>query len=827
MVSLKSNAVKNLILLLLLGGAVPCASAAYKGRVVVDVNHNHESDKADAPLKGVVVTDGQHTVMTDKDGRFSLPGYTKTRFITVTTPSGYAAVDKYYIPVAVGTTSYDFLLEKNERSAGKDHSFLHITDTEISGRGASENWVSGLRDYVKNQPDVAFLVHTGDICYENGLISHIKIVNKETMHCPVYYVVGNHDLVKGDYGEQLFESIYGPSWYSFDAGNVHYVVTPMAGGDYKPSYTVDEVYQWLKNDLAMKAPGKALVIFNHDVLSTGNELYFGPDEAHRLNLRDYDLKAWVYGHFHVNYVRNQAGVYTICSAPPDKGGIDHSVGAFREIKFTDTTLQSMDLHYCFVNARAVIASPANGNGYTVNGKVPVSVNAYKSGTNVTKVTAALKASGVNAFGNPQPLAQQTDWNWSIDLPVSGDSAHLQVTAYFSDGTQVVTITDFKVQKQNRAQPGGNWTNLLNDVAHAGNAGVNLQAPLQLSWMHNLGSNVFMSSPIVADKTVFVATVDENYKQRAGVTAMDAATGVVKWKFTTRNSVKNSIAWDDNTVFAQDAEGYLYALDAGTGKLRWERKLAMNGYPYLEDGLIAKAGNVYAGTGKALGAYSAKNGSPLWTNQDWNYREGTTTTLTLAGNVLTTGVQWGALYGNDATTGKKLWEINSDGMRNRGASTTLYDGKLYVISEKSLFIIDPASGNVLTRKEYPGMSLDVTSTPLITDREIIFGTADKGMVALNKTTFGVQWQTQTERSLIFTAPYTTLPFASVETSPVYSNGVVYFGASDGCLYGLKAATGEIVWKYDAGAPVFSSVALSGNCLYAADFAGNVYCFSSAL
>lgn len=825
MVSLKSNAVKHLILLLLLGGAAPGASAAYKGRVVVDANHNQQTDKADTPLKGVVVTDGQHTTLTDKDGRFTLPGYAKTRFITVTTPSGYAAVDKYYIPVAAGTTAYDFLLEKHERSAAKDHSFLHITDTEISGRGASENWVGGLRDYIKNQQEVAFLIHTGDICYENGLISHIKIVNKETMHCPVYYVVGNHDLVKGDYGEQLFESIYGPSWYSFDAGNVHYVVTPMAGGDYKPSYTVEEVYQWLKNDLAMKAPGKALVIFNHDVLSTNNNFYFGPDEAHRLDLRQYDLKAWVYGHFHVNYVRNQQGVYTICSAPPDKGGIDHSVGAFREIRFADTTLQSMDLHYCFVNAGVVIATPANGNGYTVNGQLPVSVNAYKSGTNVVKVTAALQAVGSNTLDDARSLVQQTDWNWSGSLPVSGDSAHLAVTAWFSDGTQTTTTTAFKVQQEQHAAPGGNWPNLLYNVEHTGNADIQLQAPLQLAWTRNLGGNVFMSSPVVGDKTVFVATVDENYKQRAGVTAMDAASGAVKWKYTTRNSVKNSIAWDGNTVFAQDAEGYLYALDAATGQLRWERKLAMNGYPYLEDGLIAKDGKVYAGTGKALGAYDGKDGHPYWNNQDWNYREGTTTTLTLAGNVLTTGVQWGALYGNDATTGKKLWEINSDGMRMRGASTTLYDGKLYVISEKSLFIIDPASGNVITRKEYPGLSLDVTSTPLITDQEIIFGTADKGMVALNKTTFGVQWQTQTGQSLIFTAPYTTLPFASVETSPVYSNGVVYFGASDGYLYGLKAATGAVVWKYNTGVPVLASVALSGNCLYAADFAGNVYCFYS--
>ena len=51
-------------------------------------------------------------------------------------------------------------------------------------------------------------------------------MNTENMDCPVFYCIGNHDLVKGKYGEELFENIYGPVYYSFDAGRVHYIVTP-------------------------------------------------------------------------------------------------------------------------------------------------------------------------------------------------------------------------------------------------------------------------------------------------------------------------------------------------------------------------------------------------------------------------------------------------------------------------------------------------------------------------------------------------------------------------------------------------------------------------
>ena len=53
--------------------------------------------------------------------------------------------------------------------------------------------------------------------------------------------------------------------------------------------------------------------------------------------------------------------------------------------------------------------------------------------------------------------------------------------------------------------------------------------------------------------------------------------------------------------------------------------------------------------------------------------------------------------------------------------------------------------------------------------------------------------------------------------------MYVGASDGTIYGVNKENGQLVWKHETGAPVFSSVAISGNVLIAADFGGNIYAF----
>ena len=130
--------------------------------------------------------------------------------------------------------------------------------------------------------------------------------------------------------------------------------------------------------------------------------------------------------------------------------------------------------------------------------------------------------------------------------------------------------------------------------------------------------------------------------------------------------------------------------------------------------------------------------------------------------------------------------------------------------------------MLQQKELSA-NLDVTSTPLVTEQDIIFGTADRGIMAQDKSTHFIKWKAETKPSLVYTAPYSSTPQAGVETSPVASQGVIYIGASDGYLYAIDRTTGIIKDKYNLGAPIFSTVAVSGNRMIVCDFAGIVNCF----
>lgn len=333
-------------------------------------------------MKNVSVSDGRNVIKTDEDGSFTLKGYRKTRFITATSPAGYE-IKNYYIPVEKGKhDNYNFEVTDSTIAKGEAHSFLQISDTEVGENGVGE-W----KDYLKELADKekpAFLIHTGDICYEAGLKQHIKDMNSDNMGLSVRYIIGNHDYVDGKYGEELFESIYGPTWYSFEVGNVHYVVTPFqVGGDYKSGYNKNDRWRWLENDLKNTDENMKVVMFNHTIAPSDD--YVISFDRKKLDLKEHNLIAWIYGHYHDSVIKENNGVLEICTARPDCGGIDSSLSGARMIYVAkDGGITSKMTYYDFNGEAKPIqnakwSTKINGNPLfcdTIieNGKVYIATN---------------------------------------------------------------------------------------------------------------------------------------------------------------------------------------------------------------------------------------------------------------------------------------------------------------------------------------------------------------------------------------------------------------------------------------------------------------------
>lgn len=61
-----------------------------------------------------------------------------------------------------------------------------------------------------------------------------------------------------------------------------------------------------------------------------------------------------------------------------------------------------------------------------------------------------------------------------------------------------------------------WNNLLGNPTHTGLVEDTLVAP-RLAWTTNVGSNIYMSAPVVSEGFVYVASLDENETGKASIT----------------------------------------------------------------------------------------------------------------------------------------------------------------------------------------------------------------------------------------------------------------------------------------------------------------------
>ncbi len=816
---------KTQILSAVLAFAFPLTAAAQlSGTVYHDTNADGIRNADEKPIAGVAVTDGLNVVKTDARGRFELPGgHPQARFVTVTTPSGYKPLGDHYLAIEQGRNSYDFGLVKSPHTGAFE--FIQVTDSETNNH---KPWIDNLKEYAASNPATAFIIHTGDICYTPGLDFHAAHVRTRQTGVPMYYTIGNHDLVKGDYGEQYFQRLFGPNWYSFDVGNVHFVALPMLGGDYNPSYRLPQVLAWLRNDLAQADPRKRLILLCHDLWFQEGDLVIrhrtGRNRAvtDSLDLSEYNAEAWLYGHWHNHYVKYVQGLKTISTSTPDKGGIDHSPSCFRVISVDaagNVTARSRSV-YTGIDGTLSLALPARHDTVPA-GTVTLRVNAYRTVSPVVAVE-------VTVDGRKTALTQQTDWAWSGAL-ASGTKPGLRtvrVEARCADGTRLEEQSSFYVSSGAvpTVTPSEEWGNLAGNAAHNQPViGGDISAMPACVWSQNAGGNIFMGSPVVGGGNVYIATLDDDNIAKCSLIAYDAATGTLEWRRQTGNSVKNTIVYGDGTVFVCGADMTLWAFDGTSGELRWKRELRESMLPVNDNGIAYSEGVVYAGHSSGFSAVDARTGRVLWKNRAWSGGEGTSSTTTAGEGVVLASSHWNGLFAHDAATGELLWKKQDAEIRFRDGSATLYDGNIYLASSNTLFLINPRSGDVLKSQKADGIDFRSASAPVVTPQAVYTGTSNRGVAAFDRLTFKPLWNYRTAPSLFYTVPYAQDWEMSVETVPVLIGGTLVFGASDGCLYGIDAATGRFQWKRNLGAPVFSSPAVSSDALYVADFSGNIYCF----
>lgn len=761
------------LVLLLFTNSLASAQQKISGRIV-DLTENGIAD--------IVVSDGFNIIKSDPKGNFFFETNPRARFIFISTPSGYEQENNFFCRLDKDLPAS--LIFKLRKVSNQPNTFIHIGDTEAT---IYKNWVDGLKDYIANHK-LAFLLLNGDICYEKGMNFHAREITKETMGLRVVYSVGNHDLVAGDYGEQLYEKLFGPVWYSFNVGGVHFVNLPVNYGDKVPSYNTDEIYNWLRKDLDALPKGKPFILITHHLYGYADNFVMKTANQ-SLDLNTWNFKGYLYAHYHSNtFHKAKNGASLFCTMSPNKGGIDHSPSSFRVLTFD----KKGDLSSKIVFSGPVKNVVANGFLADDSRSLEVIANIYDTGSETTGADVL--------FGSKTyPMEQKTSWSWMVKIPgIAKENNYmgndLRIKVKFSDGSVVFKriLTSLKPE---------------------------------IKWVTNLGANIFMTSPLLAGNLVIAATTDDDSGKNAGVQAIDRISGAKKWSFKTKNSVRNNMALWEGTVLVSDIEGTIYAIDAQSGQLKWSQKMrekeiqAVSGH-----GVVVDKGVVFSGYGNNMSAMRVSDGKVLWVNTAW--KGGGVATIASpvvdpVSNVLLNAGYWLGRFAHDASTGKLLWEKRDEDSRICDNSPVAFGGKFFYASPNYVTEVEPLTGVEVVKKKV-NYSFNNNSRPVVTDKYFIVGTTDKGVVAFDRQNdYKELWNFKTNPALLYTAPYTKDFQMTVESGACLDGDNLYFGANDGFLYCIDVRNGLFRWRLNLGSPILGNIVVEGETLFVCDFGGNLW------
>ena len=232
------------------------------------------------PLENVVVTDGRNVTVTNAEGVYTLDVSPYSTFVYLSTPTGYLPNDSLNVPLffkplnGVVDSVYDFELIKNEKN-DYNHIVLVQADPQFFREEQFDLYEEVIDDCIETiasykHQDV-FGIDCGDLTADRSdfYSPYINILNKTGV--PFYRVLGNHDMENGGRTKEesvhQFESYFGPSNYSFNRGNAHYIVLNNVyylGRPYSYMGYIDEqTYSWIKQDLSYVPEGTLVFVAMH------------------------------------------------------------------------------------------------------------------------------------------------------------------------------------------------------------------------------------------------------------------------------------------------------------------------------------------------------------------------------------------------------------------------------------------------------------------------------------------------------------------------------------------------------------------------------------
>lgn len=276
--------------LIVLAGVLTTGAETLRGAVYHDQNGNGQRDEGEPGVPGVGVSNGRDVVATDGEGEYALtiggdavifvikptgwrtaldPVTSLPRHFYVHRPEG-SPVTKYpgVAPTGPLPSRVDFALTPQDESA--PFKVLCFGDTQPRDQ-KEVDFIS--HDVIEELigTDAVFGMTLGDLSFDNLDMLPQIAQSVGVLGIPWHHVIGNHDINfdTPDYQRQAetYTRVFGPPYYSFNHGKVHFLVLNDIHWDvekkaYHGEFGADQL-RFIEQDLALTPKDYLIVPLMH------------------------------------------------------------------------------------------------------------------------------------------------------------------------------------------------------------------------------------------------------------------------------------------------------------------------------------------------------------------------------------------------------------------------------------------------------------------------------------------------------------------------------------------------------------------------------------
>lgn len=282
-------------------------------------------DEAKNPIPNVVVSDGYSVVKTNEKGIYQLKKNSKAKFVYYSTPAEYEItvesaskkIPLFYKTLEASNNAQqkNFTLTKRT-NVNKNFVLFGLGDPQVANDDDVNRFTNETLADIKaelatiSQP--VYGISLGDVVADNASLLTTMKAKLGSTSMPVFTTIGNHDKFGSSPSPkngEIFQNVFGPTDYSFNIGDVHFVCLDNVVFSDNSTYTLDiseNQFTWLEKDLSYISKEKLLIVYFHMPLRGTT---FNTRTKFFNLIKDFKEVHLMSGHTHYseNYIHNVSG----------------------------------------------------------------------------------------------------------------------------------------------------------------------------------------------------------------------------------------------------------------------------------------------------------------------------------------------------------------------------------------------------------------------------------------------------------------------------------------------------------------------------------------